>query len=765
MTKFIARGTIVAMALLAIVGCGGGSGKGSSGGSGNNGATTSLSGVAVDDLILNGIVRAYDASDVNNTLATGRTSSFDGSYTLNVDHEGIVVVKVTCDSNSRMYNPVTEQNQTCIDGLELRSAAELTSESKSVKVNISPLTELIVRQMGDSPEPSDLLSARNSIGLAFGIDPIASSPVEDTAYSGIINALHEVAESEADQTLFDVIDDLEEDLEDGTLGDDNNITAQLATAMSDANISNNITLGEGNYTIPDYSEDILSDIGQAKAFFDELRTQAMSIADYKESGTPGFLDTEAESIGDTLRSITLNVDIAGEYLVGATKLVLVAIDENVTTRSVTINEEQGLVATVSRLNNNPLVWSYSIEENGTEKYSGTITLPAESPKDGISPGTFTTLTAQFNGTVPAKETADGRYLGTQTLVTNMTATRTATGANFVLTNATLTSGEESVSISNASLDVAYAYDNSDQDDPINIHYVKINSISMNASFGNYSIGGTITVPSYVQNSSISGNGFIQEMIRTYIYGQVNCFDAEGNDVTTNSLAAIYIDQNNQQYALSTNGNYFWGEFDGDIVGNISDITNRLNVSSQECAQINIDWSWHGTDEYGEFFNSGQVPDKISFAGDINNTANNGSISGRVNVEWVNAATMDLTSEDAMPKLSVTVNGSIQIPERELMALTLGFNNNNTNLDNNLTLSYSYGTMAVNGTANFDQNMTNGTIVLTNHLGLKATIVITEEEISYDDSNVTVNNKKIGDFEDRMGMPVIKYIDGTFESLP
>ena len=755
MTKFITLSTITAMALFSIVGCGGGSSGG------NSGTTTSLSGVAVDDLILNGVVRAYDASDKNNTLATGRTSISDGSYTLNVDHDGIVVVEVTCDSNSRMYNPATDQNQTCPNGLELRSATKLTSENKSVKVNISPLTELIVRQMGDNPTSTDFQSAKNSVGVAFGIDPIGSSPVENTDYSGIINTLHEAADR-TNQTLFDVIDDLEEDFEDGVLGDDNNITAQLATAMRDANISNNITLQEGNFTIPTYSGDI-SDIDQTKAFFDELRTQAMSVVDYKESGTPGFLDTEAESLGEALKSITLNVDIAGQYLVGVTELVLVAIDNEVTILSETINEEQGVVATVSK-SNNPLVWSYSIKENGTEKYSGTIILPVESPEDGISLDTFTTLTAQFNGSVPAKE-EDGRYLGTQTLVTNITVTRTATGANFVLTDATLTSGTESVSISNASLDVAYTYSNSDQDDSLDIHYVKTNGISMNASFGNYSIGGTITVPSYVQNSSISGNGFIQEMIRTYIYGQVNCFDAEGNDVTTNSLAAIYIDQNNQQYALSTNGNYFWGEFDGDIVGNISDITNRLNVSSQECAQINIDWSWHGTDEYGEFFNSGQVPDKISFAGDINNTANNGSISGRVNVEWVNAATMDLTSEDAMPKLSVTVNGSIQIPERELMALTLGFNNNNTNLDNNLTLSYSYGTMAVNGTANFDQNMTNGTIVLTNHLGLKATIVITEEEISYDDSNVTVNNKKIGDFEDRMGMPVIKYIDGTFESLP
>ncbi|HIP60761.1 MAG TPA: hypothetical protein EYH01_10080, partial [Campylobacterales bacterium] len=149
-----------ALAVFLMVGCGGSSDPK------KPAPTASLHGVAVDDLIVNGVVEAYAASDTSNVLATGRTHATDGSYTLNVSYDGVVVVKVTCDASSLMKNPADGTTKACVSGLELHSAVAVTPTSSSVKVNISPLSELMVRQMNQNGTTvENLESAQNNIGL------------------------------------------------------------------------------------------------------------------------------------------------------------------------------------------------------------------------------------------------------------------------------------------------------------------------------------------------------------------------------------------------------------------------------------------------------------------------------------------------------------------------------------------------------------------------------------------------------------------------
>ena len=72
MYKKIVSTSLVAGALVAINGCGGGGSSGDT-----NVAPAVLKGVAVDDLILNGVVTATDTGGA--TLASGRTSTTDGT--------------------------------------------------------------------------------------------------------------------------------------------------------------------------------------------------------------------------------------------------------------------------------------------------------------------------------------------------------------------------------------------------------------------------------------------------------------------------------------------------------------------------------------------------------------------------------------------------------------------------------------------------------------------------------------------------------------
>lgn len=657
-----------ALAVFLMVGCGGSSDPK------EPAPTASLHGVAVDDLIVNGVVEAYAASDTSNVLATGRTHATDGSYTLNVSYDGVVVVKVTCDASSLMKNPADGTTKACVSGLELHSAVAVTPTSSSVKVNISPLSELMVRQMNQNGTTvENLESAQNNIGLMFGLDPVAESPVDHDAYSDIIGAIHAMADSDNSKTILDIIDDISADLKDGEAGNDGDISARLADAMDDAGVSNNLTNGDGTYT-PPANGGSMSDIAQSKAFFNELRTQAMSVVDYKNSGTPGFLDNEAKNLGAALENVALNAGIAGEYVAGAITQILDTIDDGQTTSTENIEDSETRTGTVTRTANTS-VWEYSVKDGDVKKYSGTVTLPQELPSD-ISPINFTTLTASYDGTVPMRELGEATDTGEQRFVTNMTLTKTTAGADFVLNNTTLTAGADSMGISNFLISTGYDYN--DTTDKTTLNFVKFNSLTLNGTVSGYSMSGTVAVPTYVENNSLENENF---------------FD----------------------------------------------------------------------DEEESFNNSKMIPKVVTFTGNITNTDTTASLTGTLSVDWLNAATMNLTdASNDEPSVDVSFNGTLQMPARPEMVVNLGYTNSN----NHFTFSYSYDATVINGIADFDKEMQNGTIVLTNHLGLEATIKQLNGETVYGpQSSVKKGGKVIGELQRREDVPVIKYIDGTFESLP
>jgi len=169
------------------------------------------------------------------------------------------------------------------------------------------------------------------------------------------------------------------------------------------------------------------------------------------------------------------------------------------------------------------------------------------------------------------------------------------------------------------------------------------------------------------------------------------------------------------------------------------------------------------DEEESFNNSKMIPKVVTFTGNITNTDTTASLTGTLSVDWLNAATMNLTdASNDEPSVDVSFNGTLQMPARPEMVVNLGYTNSN----NHFTFSYSYDATVINGIADFDEEMQNGTIVLTNHLGLEATIKQLNGETVYGpQSSVKKGGKVIGELQRREDVPVIKYIDGTFESLP
>lgn len=268
-----------------------------------------LKGIASDDLIVDGIVKAYGANDASKTLlAQGRTDHDDGSYLLDIDYNGVVVVEVTCeDGVSQMLTPGGARVD-CAPDLELHSAAAVTPESGSVKVNVSPLTEAVVKRMerlGDSDiKPEHLETASKNIKDMFGVDPIAHSPLEG-AYSKIIDSFHALAES-SEKTVTDVIDEIAEDLQDGEAGnEDSNLTKALAQVMKEQNLTNGITDNNGTFDPVVNALDFTSDELAGHTFY------AVEKADY------GRLDFNATEMKWTSMFDETDYDVTPYTIEGA----------------------------------------------------------------------------------------------------------------------------------------------------------------------------------------------------------------------------------------------------------------------------------------------------------------------------------------------------------------------------------------------------------------------------------------------------------------
>ncbi len=737
-------------------------GCGSSSSATSTGAVSkvTLAGVAVDDVIAGGDVKAYPAGNPSNILKTGHTDA-QGKYELDVEHEGIVVVEVTCGANGEMINLKTGAKRTCESNLALRSAAQVSKENSKVEVNLSPLTEVVVSQFENNGGTAQALeAAQESMVTLFQFNPLTTDPVTNTQYSSTISAFRTLADDK-NVTLLKVIQDLNDDLEDGELGDDGNISQELALAMKQEEVNNKFTDTNGTLVLPNPTK--TTDIAAAKTFFNELRTQAMSVVDYDESGTAGFLDDEAKNLGDALENVALDVNIVGEYSGGMIDDIYSAIDNgqsSVSAHGIDESETRTFAATKTAMN----VWNYTIVE-GSDRYTGTVTLPSKTPEDIDFSGDFGTLVAKIEGTLPLKHPGEANQ-GVQSIKLDTELKKVGDNATFSLKEMSISHDTTSVKLSNIETLISYVYDKDAQDDKLSLKFVEFTSAKLEGSVAGYTMDTTLSIPTYVTNSSISGKGFEQKSLdEINLYGFAMCNDNVNTPMPLMSGVASYTDNTDTEHSM----NVVNGEFSLHFTGNGSNIqvsTNDVQITSDSCQNIVIQhFSSYIYEGDSDFYNSGRIPKVATLEGSIINTTTQGAIYGKLTVDLLNAATMNLAedSED-IALVDVKIIGKIKMPHRPEMILNIGYKNPSNR--NNFTFSYAYDVTTINGTGLFDKEMKNGTVVLHSGNGVKSTIVIENGKTVYGvRSPVLRYGKKIGQLEEREGLPVIKYTDGTFESLP
>ncbi len=760
--KYISKSLVSTLLAGLLIGCGSSSEPSVS--------FSNISGVAVDDLIVDGDVVVYPVGHPNNILKRGKTDASSGAYALELSHNGVVVVEVTCGTTGKMKNPQTGQMRSCEQDLKLHSAAAISSKVSKVTVNVSPVTDFVVAQMNaNGGDKVALEAAQKNIGEMFGFDPIGENPTKHSNYAATIDSIRKLADDQ-NKTMKQIVEAINDDLEDGEAGDDGEIAFELAKVMKKENVNTKFAQNDG-VVKPDASES-KSDIAVTKDFFNELRTQAMSVVDYDKNGTDGFLDTEAKDLGEILKNETLNVNIVGEYAVGIIKDILDAIDNNQTTHT-----ESG-DRTVIVDKKSAYVWDYSITENGTEAFSGTVSLPEQTIKD-ITPANFTTLVAKFDGTLPLKENASG----SQNVKMDVLLTKTSEGASVHVKELSIAHDKTSVVLSDLKGSASYAYDASKpEDESLTANFIQFDGGKIVGKVDGYQLDGVLKISEYVSNTSIKDDGWEKKDYTTNINGQLFCFD--NNQRTSISSGVVqYTDKHSVTHDINISSD---GYFRREIIGNIDDLSegsggNAMNVGPDyslpyytlsdnikvidtNCTLIKKQYMEVHVRSDREFYNSGKLPKKLSFTGSIKNTKTSGEISGEVKVDWLNAKSINMIKgSKEKPEVEASINGKIKMPSRPEMTLTLGYKNPSQH--NNFTFSYAYDATTISGIGAFDKDMQDGKVTLTTHEGVKFIIKVEKGDITYgDDSPVTRNGRRVGTLEERESVPVIKYTDGTFESL-
>lgn len=743
-----------AVAALMMTGCGGGSSD-----SVTSGVSSSaiVEGVAVDDLILNGKVIAVDEN--NQTLAEGRTSSGDGSYTLTLAHQGVVVVNVSCDENSSMKDMLTGNIQRCGAEVNLHAVTAVEPGVKT-KVNITPLTQVVYERAktlaeADSKlDPEDVEKARTEIGLMFGLDPVADDPTQGT-YAEVVQSIDQLAE-EDNSTVMGVATALADELADGEAeGDADETVKALAQLMHDENITNPLTETNGTYAPPTNAAS-LSDVEAAKALADELRAQAMSVVDYQNSGTPGFLDNEASAMDTALQNVTMNIGYMGD----AIDTIANMIGESYAQGQIHIQKNPmgpTRVFTVDKTGTG--AWSYEIVEGGTT-WSGTVSFPEVLLGDQAESQLYTTgtLTMNVQGDVPLDYTAvtESGVEDKQSFEGTVTMTKKATGTDISLSGLVASNGT-SIELKEAKAELAYE-DATDSDGQTytKFNYFKLNKIVLQGKVGAYTIDGSLVVNKYTQNTKLASKGGVYEVENGYYSGMISCPYSAVSD------ANVTLTYNGVTYESSWSNNsyeYMFGFNDIPVNLDYNEVANYVNFEATcdngtDTPELVINESWGYS--YDEIANSGWLPSDLSFEGAISRTG--ALLKGTLNAKWLNAKNIDLDGND-IPLVDVKFNGILEMPERPEMLTTLHFNNN---AGNELSASYSYDTTVINLSALLNAEMQPVEASITTHNGLDLEIVVNDDDSV--DGNLTKDGKLVGTVEERNGAPVIKYIDGTFESL-
>jgi len=640
--------------------------------------SSTMEGVAVDDLIVNGIITGY--TNANAKLAATRSDQ-NASYRLVIkDYMGLVVVEVTCDKDSIM-SALDGTQKACPLNTRLRSFGVTSGRTTPVVANISPLTEMVYQRalelssgLGSITEATFEL-ARAQIGEIFGVDPINDDPAKGI-YGSIINAILDVADDQ-NKTTQEIVDEIAKDISDGTAGD-SNTTKDLSDAIKDNNVSNNLTQNDGSYTpsTGDNTTDSNNDgsvtqdeaISYAKGMFKDLRTSTLALVDYETAQKSGTVDVEVVGFGEVVNEFGVKFDTAAIYKSAVLNVIFDAIELGKIENFDIIGDGAGMNIKVSKTS--ATTWSYQFGKDNL--YKGSVTVPTDMPQNYLESNLYVQLSFKFDGTLPAYRYSDVvnskeiNEIGIQSLKGDLSVINSSGLIKTILTNGVLQSDNQILTVTKM---VTQSKTLSGGE------YAKLEEVVFNGTIKHYQVDARIDIPSYAINSNIIENG-------------------------------------------------------------------------------------------------GYMPEQIVFNGYILNTQNQTKMNAQIVANWkdvklVTQATLDDEGYD--PLLKLNINGTIKVANQAENIVNFEFENF-TDGSQKAKIYYTGDGMVANATLSFtSQEQDNGTVIVTNNLGIKGSFtlhngLVVVGDINGNGSIVTKDGTLIGVVDYREGVLIVKYTDGSFESL-
>ncbi len=514
---------------------------------------------------------------------------------------------------------------------------------------------------------------------------------------------------------------------------------------------------------PPESVRLQPDITKAKNLFESVRTQVYDAQTFVEK-EGAQIDNALEEVSDTVEFTTKAFSVLND-------LVVTAIDNNESSQSITVAGGHREIS-VEKDVNNVVSWNYIIidDNNKSKAWTGELQYP-NIDENNFDPGDFTVLNAELSGTLPigyyGQVLPQGK-VNSQNIEANFEIDRTSDGAKLHL-DANIDNNGDEIGIKDAN--VAVAYDVNDTTKQIIPKYVEVNNLYVNGKVGDYTLDGELSVESYAVNKLDESKGFESEAIYYWVVPTLKC-TGDQSDVT--GLTFTYNGKTYRQNWLdrheSNNDIYISAGFD-DILGDEDALLNAANdiqnyggiPSGWSCSVDRIDSGFWTEDD---FTNSGHYPSEIVFNGELSNETSGAYLKARIDAKWLNVEDADLHQDTYQPFGNIVIRGTLKMPESEAMSLSL-FYANDKNLQH-VYVNYIAGDVSIKAKSDipYGKDKQPLDIYLSSSAGIFATIKLDEDgKIDTQNSSLTnIDGKVIGYFEDRKGIPVVKYIDGSFESL-
>lgn len=686
---------------VAFVGCGGGSDSTAPI------TSTTLSGVAVDDLIGNGIVTII-RPDTNATLISGRTKT-DGTYSLAlpVGFTGPVLVTISADATTTGM-PV---------GMVLRSVDVVNTGETTHSTPVSFLSEMAaamaLSSTGDIKTAIKTARQQLEIGAMTGGVPVdlSANPATDTIVKALVDTIRVSAGDGDARTAF--IAALSNDLKDGSASStqftkiltDIGTNAALDALDDDTVIANTVTaITNGTaYTPappPVVADGVAAGITSSKTMFRELRTQALALTDYQNSGTPGFFDKKALEVEAATRDVVgpdsqaigymidamdaLDKDVMTSAAVG-TSIDVITATKVAPTDSYNFMDSYGSnynVTTIADQNYYSPFWSLSwmndiphsltVIKTGVNSYSYIFTDANDTSKTYTGTFSWNGTVLSMNGSVPTTN-----WVNTPSAMFGWTGVQTKMTAN--ITGALTTSGTTD-SISYAGTLKTYTGTTLDTTITVNsAHYKLINVAAI----------GTTPPKTIAEPLDFDGK-----------------FEMKSYTLAGKITASDYVD----------------------------------------------------TDDHGKIIHA---PRAVSFEGKASDSTDGSYISGSVTGSATSAALLTNWL------YNVSFTGELNVPNRPLTKVILGYVDVNANKAN-VSLTYSYDTTKITGTGVVAKHSTtvDGTNEYTAEFKNLAGVTINvlgniDGTVS---GSVSKDGMAIGTIDMLRSVPRVKYSDGTFETF-